>query len=109
MNEARAKYMLAMHVYLFGIHGVVDEDSKMAYGLLMDAYKGGDGLAAREIANMNDPSRYPSEVVAESSAAKSIIKKYWDDYRESNVGNFYGIPVVSKVKNPDPCSDLYRN
>ncbi len=109
MNEARAKYLLAMHVYLFGINGVVDEDPEKAYRLLVDAYKGGDGLAAREIASMNDPSRYPDEMVAESRAAKSVVEKYWNDYRESYPGNFYGIPVVGKAKNPDPCSDLYRN
>lgn len=39
------------------------------------------GVAARDIANMNDPSKYPGEIVAESSAEKSVVEKYWDDYR----------------------------
>ena len=48
MNEARAKYLLAMHVYLFGINGVVNEDPEKAYRLLMDAYKGGRFGSSRD-------------------------------------------------------------
>ncbi|MFX1738315.1 hypothetical protein [Paraburkholderia kururiensis] len=110
MGEARSKYLLAIYVHLFGIgEQHLHQDTAKAYKLLIEAYKGGDGEAANEIVNMGDPSVYPDEIVREHAGAENLKYKYFDDYRDSEPGNLYGIPVSARTKNPDPCSDAYRN